>query len=180
MKNQILAVTLVISCICNLSIDTETNQNAVAQTASQIRLLRDCGIPTVLPSYIPPGFKLTNFQVEACKPRLAHYDATYKGSNNCSFNVSGANGGWGANGPVRQWDVITPLFGKILLEEYDGSERIPPVPYLTAGVIPDSESGRGVIPGFPKAGYIFSFSCKYGVFSPQQASQILKSVRIVK
>lgn len=180
MKNQILAVTLVISCICNLSIDTETNQNAVAQTASQIRLLRDCGIPTVLPSYIPPGFKLTNFQVEACKPRLAHYDATYKGSNNCSFNVLGANGGWGAFGPVRQWDVITPLFGKIILEEHS-SEIIPPNPNnLRASVIPDSKSGIVVIPGFPKAGYTFSFSCKYSVFSHQQASQILKSVQIVK
>jgi hypothetical protein len=96
MKNKTIAATLVISYICNIIIGAVTHKKAVAQTASQIQVLRNCGIPTVLPSYIPPNFTLTNFRVEACRNRFDNYEAIYKGSNNCDFRVSGSNGGWGA------------------------------------------------------------------------------------
>lgn len=179
MKKQTIAVTFVISCICNIILDGATNEKAIAQTVSQIQLLRNCGIPTVLPSYIPPGFKLTSFIVDACRNRFDNYNATYTGSNNCNFTVNGANGGWGAPGPVRQWKFNTQLFGKVILEEWDGSASGNPN-YLSAAVLPNSRSGKVVIPGFPEAGYVFNFSCKFSVFSPQQAAEIIKSVRIVK
>lgn len=183
MNIQTLVAALVISCISSLPINTAINQSAAAQTAAQIRQLKAVGIPVVMPTEVPRGFKLTDFKVNITTSPSnpegiqSNYDATYKGSNSCEIGVNGANGGWGAPGPVRQWEVNTSLLGKIILEEWEGYEG---PNYLISMVLPDFDSGRGVIPGFPKAGYIFRFSCENSLFSPQQASQILKSMRIVQ
>ena len=183
MRIQNLVVTLAISCVSTLSINTTIEQSAIAQTAYQIRQLRAVGIPIVMPTDVPRGFQLTDFQVDIktspSNPEgiQSNYEATYKGPNSCEMGVNGANGGWGAIDPARQWEVNTPLFGKIILEEY---ERYQGPNYFLSAALPDFNSGRGVLPGFPKAGYIFSFSCENSVFSPQQASQILKSMQIVQ
>lgn len=187
MKIQTRIVTLVMSCVSGLAFNIAINQSAIAQTATQRQKLKAVGIPVVMPTYVPSGFRLTNFKIDITTSRdnpqgiQSSYDATYKGPNNCEIGVSGANGGWGAPGPVREWTVNTQLFGKVILEEWDGSVAIPPVPnYLIAGILPNPDSTRGVIKGFPLAGYIFSFSCRNSVFSHQTASRILQSARIVK
>jgi hypothetical protein len=183
MKIQTLIFSLVINCVSSLSFNIAINQSAIAQTSSQIRKMRAVGVPVVLPSYIPNGFRLTNFKIGS--PSDHAYETTYKGPNNCEISVTGADGGWGATGPVREWTVNTQLYGKVILEEWDGSNTTYTGPnYFMAGVLPnpnESEKGKGgVIKGFPKAGYLFVFSCDHSVFSRQTATRILQSARLVK
>jgi hypothetical protein len=188
MKIQNLIVTLLINtCVSSLLLNTAINQSANAQTADQIRKMSAAGAPIILPSYVPSGFQLTKFTiaVEPLRPNHIHnnvYSATFKGPNNCQFSVSGESyPQWGAPGPVRQWTFNTTLFGQVILEEWDGTEFTPPVPnYLSSQVPADPRLGSGLPKDFPHAGYDFDFRCKYSVFNYQQASRIMKSVRIVK
>lgn len=152
--------------------------SSVAQVA---QALSHRGVPLVMPTFVPQGFRLTHFQTEgldeSVPSRYIGYDATYQGPNNCEIDIGGSNGGWGAPGPVRQWIVNTPLFGEIILEEWEWHQG---PNYLNAAALPDVDSERGVLPDFPNAGYVFNFSCRYSVFSPQQAAQVLMSMQIFR
>jgi hypothetical protein len=39
---------------------------ASAQTATQKQALKKCGVGLVLPSWLPPGFKMTSFKLNNC------------------------------------------------------------------------------------------------------------------
>ena len=178
MRLQNLFIVLTISCTSGLLANVVTRQSATAQTASQIKQSLSFGVPVVMPNPVPFGFRLTSFKVDAYS-RSQGYKANYQGPNACEFSVSGSNGGWGAPGPVRQWVIDTKLLGKVILEEWSSGNG---PNYLNAAVIPGSNGNQGPLAskGFPRAGYVFNFSCKNTVFPYQKASQILKSVQISK
>ena len=174
MKIQTLIFLLVMSCVSSLSFNIAINQSVIAQTANQIRKMRAVGVPVVLPSNLPAGFRHTNFTDLSLGPGYVAgpgYEVLYDGPNNCSFSVGGSFVVRGGNDPVRTWTVNTPILEKVIIEELLDSYQRPN--FLSA-------TASGMVLGFPKAQYEFAFACKYSIFSPQQASQILKSVRIVK
>ena len=142
---------------------------ASAQTATQKQALKKCGVGLVLPSYLPPGFKMSSFKLNGCPPnRFQGYDATYTGPNQCKFTFGGSNGGWGAPGPVRAWKVKTKLFGTVILEEYEneagGSN------YLVA-----SATDTPYFKSYPETGYGVGFICKNKLFNLNDAKRILQS-----
>mgnify|MGYP001797139429 CR=1 FL=1 len=154
------------------------NNIAIAKVPSsaQIKYLKENGLPTVLPGQVPTGFDLVDFKEESSASFGASYRAVYTGENSCEFDIVGGTGGWGAPDPVRQWAVQTPLFGEVVLEEYESEigEN-----YLLATVIPNPVLGKAVISDYPDAGYIISFSCEYGTFNPEQAAEILTLMKVV-
>jgi hypothetical protein len=85
--------------------------------------LKKCGVALVMPGYLPEGFKLASFTQDQCPGRMSGYVAVFKGPNRCEFEISGRNGGWGAPGPIRQWQFRSPLLGPVTLEEWDGRMR---------------------------------------------------------
>ncbi len=142
---------------------------ASAQTAMQKQALKKCGVALVMPSYLPPGFKITSFKLSHC-PYHRHqgYDVTYKGPNQCQFSLWGSNGGWGAPGPVRTWKVKTNLFGTAILEEYEGEAG--GSNYLVA-----SATNTPYFKSYPETGYIYNFKCKNKLFNVNDAKRILQS-----
>jgi hypothetical protein len=142
---------------------------ASAQTATQKQALKKCGVALVLPSYLPPGFKMTSFKLNNC-PYHRHqgYQATYEGPSQCEFRLGGSNGGWGAPGPVREWQVKTKLFGTVVLEEWEGEAGGSNV--LVAGA-----TDTPYFNSYPETGYVYSFECKNKLFNVNDAKRILQS-----
>lgn len=139
--------------------------------------LAKCGVALVMPGYLPAGFQLASFRQDPCPSRMAGYQSVFKGPNRCEFIISGSNGGWGAPGPIRVWKFRSPLLGPIILQEWDGSSMLPSrANYLAAMVTP--YNGVPVLPKYPKAGYVFNFSCTNKLFSPETAKQIIMGVNI--
>jgi hypothetical protein len=169
---------LIITCLAGLLLNIVISQNTVAQTANQIKKMRAVGIPVVLPSYIPTGYKLTSFKIinySYDDLYKGSYKAIYKGKNSCEISALGGDGGFGGGGSIRQWIVKTELFGRVILEEsgdYKGQN------FLNVLIIPPSRNREFI--HFPKAGYEFEFQCKYSTFSYKTAIKILKSLRVVK
>lgn len=137
--------------------------------------LTKCGVALVMPGYMPPGFKLASFRQDPCPGVMAGYEAVFKGPNRCQFSIAGSNGGWGAPGPLREWRFRSPLLGPIVLEEWDGSMLKTPN-YLNASAIPTG--GAPVLAAYPRAGYVFNFSCQDNVFSPDMAKRIIIGAKI--
>jgi hypothetical protein len=182
MKSLNFKFISIVAAMSTLLLSMTMGSSVTAQTAEQIRKMRAGGAPVVLPSYVPQGFRLTNFKIDvkSVKPPDIYnnnYEAIFKGSNNCQFEITGeSHPQWGGEGPVHQWIVNTNLFGKITLEESDGSYANSPN-YLIA------QAGAGEpksVPGFPNAGYTFNFSCRNSVFNYKTAIEIIKSLRVVK
>lgn len=154
--------------------DLATNQKVLGQTIDEIRQLKAAGIPVVLPSYLPSGFRLSKWEVSLSQPYT--YWGTYKGPNNCEISFQGANEhNWGAPTPIRQWVVNTKLFGKVILEEWSRSDEIPPKPNYFS-----FDPSHPALKDFPRAAFIFTFECERSVFSLQEALQILQSMQFVK
>jgi hypothetical protein len=141
--------------------------------------LKKCGVALVMPGYLPEGFKLTSFKQDPCPRRMSGYEAVFKGPNRCEIRITGRNGGWGAPGPIRQWKFRSPLLGPVTLEEWDGSmsNRLGDANYLNAMVLPSD--GVPVLTAYPKAGYVFNFSCYGKLFSPESAKRIIMGVKII-
>jgi len=139
--------------------------------------LKKCGVALVMPGYLPEGFKLSSFKQDPCPGRMSGYDAVFKGPNRCELRIRGSNGGWGAPGPIRQWKFRSPLLGPVTLEEWDGSmsNQGGGANYLNAMVIPLEGP---VLSAYPKAGYVFNFSCYGKLFSPESAKRIVMGVKI--
>jgi hypothetical protein len=179
MRIQTLAATLAIGCASALLLDAATARSAVAQPVDPIQRLEDVGVPVVLPSYVPTGFELTQFEMDVS--RFQTYNATYSSPDGCQISISGADGGWGGPSFVPVEDVSTPLFGDIPLEQLDnprGTSADLNSLFSSAGTATGDQ--WGVLPGFPNAGYLFKFSCQDSAFSIEQASQILESMQIVE
>ena len=178
MRIQTLAATLAIGCASALLLDAATARSAVAQPTDPIQKLEAVGVPVVLPSYVPTGFELTQFRMDV--GRFQSYNATYSSPDGCQISISGSDGGWGGPSFVPIENVSTPLFGDIPLEKLDDNyaSADPNSLFSSAG----SATGFqwGVLPGFPKAGYIFRFSCEDSAFSLDRASQILESMEILE
>jgi hypothetical protein len=140
--------------------------------------LKKCGVALVMPGYLPKGFKLSSFKQDPCPGRMSGYDAVFKGPNRCELRIRGSNGGWGAPGPIRQWKFRSPLLGPVTLEEWDGSmsNQGGGANYLNAAVLPSD--GDPVLSAYPKAGYVFNFSCYGKLFSPESAKRIVMGVKI--
>ena len=137
--------------------------------------LLTCGIPMVLPRSAPSGFNLKSAEVQGCKARFPHYSVTYENSENCSFIISGATGGWG--GPandLRQWRVDTRLLGSVILGEIDATRHKMPQNYLQMNMHPTK--GSPVLQGLNNVGYTVTFACDKSTFSPVLASGILKTL----
>jgi hypothetical protein len=139
--------------------------------------LKKCGVALVMPGYLPEGFKLSSFKQDPCPGRMSGYEAIFKGPNRCEFTIRGSNGGWGAPGPIRQWKFRSPLLGPVTLEEWDGSmgNQGGGANYLNAAVLPSD--GDPVLSAYPKAGYVFNFSCYGKLFSPESAKRIIMGVK---
>ena len=142
---------------------------ASAQTATQKQALKKCGVALVMPSYLPPGFKMISFKLSHC-PYHRHqgFDATYKGPNQCEVNLHGSNGGWGAAGPVRVWKVKTKLFGTVVLEEFEGEAG-------GSNVLVAAATDTPYFKSYPETGYVYSFECKNKLFNVHDAKRILQS-----
>ncbi len=140
--------------------------------------LKKCGVALVMPGYLPEGFKLSSFKQDPCPGRMSGYDAVFKGPNRCELRIRGSNGGWGAPGPIRQWKFRSPLLGPVTLEEWDGSmsNQGGGANYLNAAVLPSD--GDPVLSAYPKAGYVFNFSCYGKLFNPESAKRIVMGVKI--
>lgn len=151
--------------------------NQLSPGISEAEALKKCGVALVMPGYLPEGFTLSSFQQDPCPGRMAGYEVIFNGPNRCEFRIRGANGGWGAPGPIRQWKFRSPLLGPVTLEEWKGSmsNRGGGANYLTAMVIP---SEAPVLSAYPKAGYVFNFSCVGTLFPPDSAKRILTGVKI--
>lgn len=144
---------------------------ASAQTARQRKALEKCGVGFVLPSWLPLGFKMATFKLEDCsESRFPGYDITYNGPSQCELRLSGRNGGFGAPGWVREWQVKTKLFGTVVLAELAGSRSNG----LNAMII-DSPYFKS----YPRTGYIYSFSCENKLFNVNDAKRILQSSALV-
>ena len=143
---------------------------ASAQTATQKQALKKCGVALVLPSYLPPGFKMTSFKLDNC-PYYRHqrYQATYEGPSQCEFRLGGSNGGWGAPGPVREWQVKTKLFGTVVLEEWESIRGKSHNDLIAAAITPP------YFKSYPETGYVYNFSCKNKLFNVNDAKKILQS-----
>jgi hypothetical protein len=159
-------------CCTELAIEQRFNQSAIAQTNQQMNELKREGVPTVLPKYLPSGFRLINFkqEIQNLVPKnSARYFAFYKGPNRCEVVVSGANGGFGAGMVINPIVVNTSLFGKVTLEtKLDGAN--------------DKPSGLVAFTHLKKrkffVGYVVNFDCSNRLFSSQEAIKILKSLYI--
>lgn len=148
---------------------------SLAQSSLQKQEIKKCGVALVLPTYLPPGFRLARYRQDPCPGRMAGYDAEYRGPNQCRININGSNGGWGAPGPEREWLFHTKLFGQVRLEEW--SSGVPGEPnYLSAMITPHD---KPVLPAYPEAGYIYNLSCKNRLFNPGEAMKVIRSSALI-
>lgn len=152
--------------------------NQIRPSNQEAKELQKCGVALVMPGYLPEGFKLSSFTQDQCPGRMSGYEAIFKGPNRCEFQIRGSNGGWGAPGPIRQWKFRSPLLGPVTLEEWNGSmsNQGGGANYLNAAVLPSD--GDPVLSAYPKAGYVFNFSCYGKLFSPESAKRIIMGVNI--
>ncbi|MEB3317268.1 MAG: hypothetical protein VKO39_03920 [Cyanobacteriota bacterium] len=144
---------------------------ASAQTSAQKQALRDCGVALVLPADLPAGFKLDRFTLNQCPGGASKaLTPSIQDPGQCKISVNGSNGGWGAPGALRSWQVNTKLFGAVTLEEYEGSAGRPNVLLAFATNVPDFKS-------FPNTRYIFSFECKSNLSDINQTKKVISSAR---
>lgn len=154
-----------------------TSPRAIAQTAVEVRQMREVGVPVVMPQYVPNGFRLTFFRTTLYGRGMNSYAATYEGPNSCAFDITGADGGWGAGGvTVRKWIINTKLFGKIVLEGLSFDSSSNPT-YLYVEIL-HHRLNRKPLKNYPNAGYLASFNCRNRLFSPQEANKIIHSFRL--
>ncbi|MDE5110311.1 MAG: hypothetical protein O4753_03215 [Trichodesmium sp. St7_bin2_1] len=165
MRVKTLVATLLISCFSGALCNIVISQGVIAQTPEEIKAMSSVGVPIVLPTYLPSGFRRTYFATDLPLDKYS-YNTTYQGSNNCKITIRGALGSIYGYGPfVGRWIVNTSFFGKIFLDEWSSNQNSN---YLFSIV-----SGNNKV-------YEFKFYCTNSVFSPQQASQILKSMQAIQ
>lgn len=166
-----------------------------AQTTDQINILRKVGVPVILPSYLPSGFRQINFEADIKKSQFASYDASYeaiyKGANKCNFRISVCNHcGWGDDiNIIREWVINSRLLGKITLMQLAQE--------LQVWIFGDKSREGEVFKRFPQTNFLFIFSCQRDLsllssleeanttiesklFSPQEAIKIIQSLRFAK
>jgi hypothetical protein len=173
MKIQTLVFTLVMSCVSSLSLNVVMNQSTVAQTASQKQKLKALGLPLVLPSYKPSGYRFTNFTTEQQPSDMDGYNkndphknynyfATYEGPNSCRF-VVGTGPGVGDKVTEKEHPLGATVFGSNLISE-----------------VFEIEPRRiSFIGNLPNRVLFFNGGCKSSKFSLEEGKKIVRSLRIV-
>lgn len=162
-----------------------TSANAIGQTAEQVRQMTDAGVPVMLPSYVPKGFRQINFEfdiidgtsmIDGTSRKYGEYKAIYRGPNNFCYDIEGSNHPLGAGErKIRQWVINHKSFGKVILEEaiFNGISS-----WLQANIFlapPTTRYG---------ANYFFysplnSNQSNCNKISPQEASKIIHSLRFL-
>lgn len=87
-------------------------------TENQIQRLKSLDRKIAVPAYVPPGFKVTDVQIESCGDQGSScrfgpsYAIVYRGENNSCFAIEATGGGVG--GPVLEFElpINSPTFGK--------------------------------------------------------------------
>jgi hypothetical protein len=129
----------------------------------------------VLPTYIPPGFKVHKFAAGKNATSGPGYEIVYRNSSNLCFVISGDSGQWG--GPPGGYDTVevsSPALGKVVLE-YTDFDRDTNKPYI-------SFKGEPLMRG--QTGYRFISSglstddknCG-NIISLQEAVKVVKSIQ---
>lgn len=164
---------------------------ATTQNASTYKALNQCGVPVVLPSTLPAGFRQTSFDVSLCRDSCrfqsipcrrapSSYSVTYKGPNRCTIIHVGMVGGmFGEGPPPRTWTTQTALFGPMTItESYDKT-------YLAGLSTSWDREGRQSTwnkqyhHAFPHAQFKHEFTCVGRAFNPDTALAFLRSLRVV-
>jgi hypothetical protein len=164
MKIKNFVVTLIIACVGSFPINTSIDQRAVAQTSAQRQKLKALGLPLVLPSYIPPGFQLKEFNLFKGPDKNDNYRALYQGPNSCTFSV---NSGPGIGDEVREktHSLGATVLGSIYISEVFELEP------RTISFIGNLDRNRYLF---------FDGRCSSSKFSLEEGKKIVRSLRRIQ
>ena len=123
MKRIVLSLSLGISVLTGAAISEiaplaaqPTAQSNVQLTTQQIAELRSTRVPIVVPQYVPPGFRVTDVNVDTRDRRFGpHYSINYRNAERVCFSVVFAGGGVGGERYDYLLPIQTKLFGELLL-----------------------------------------------------------------
>lgn len=107
-------------------------------TPSHISSLLSLGIKIAIPSYVPPGFTVTEVKIEPCPPEAPRttnntcrfgpqYGIIYQNTDNACFAIEGTGGGIGGVAYEYVFPVETALFGEVYIQfgEFLGEAKKP-------------------------------------------------------
>lgn len=130
---------------------SEISNNQIAQNSEnplsteQLSQLRELDMRVIVPTYVPPGFELTEFKIYKGSPSeqrtraddVSLYWMTFQGENNTCFRLMSGNQGF-RDRPENQISVNTKAFGTITVD-YGKSQSRPDVELIQAGIpLPES------------------------------------------
>ncbi|HLO48025.1 MAG TPA: hypothetical protein VK211_06340 [Kamptonema sp.] len=180
MRRNLIATGLFLLDI--LSLNFALNQSAVAQqsksglTAAQIQQLKSLRVKIAVPTYTPPGFKVTSILIQPCPDNVTRcrfgpqYTITYQGPNNTCFAIEAVGGGIGGVDLASKLPVNSPVFGKNFI--YYGSGGGNPSPTIFS----DWLQGPELFYRFVGQGATDKLTnCKN--INPQEAVRVTESLR---
>ncbi|MGL5061569.1 MAG: hypothetical protein ACRC62_16495 [Microcoleus sp.] len=113
-----------------------SSQGTVMLNRSQLDKLKRLGIPTIVPNYLPQGFRVVDLKTTLCAPNTpqrgecregSHYSIVYRNERNTCLFVNAIGGGIGGGANEFQYEINTQLLGKvtIVFGKYSGGPNAP-------------------------------------------------------
>jgi hypothetical protein len=130
------------------SLTSAENSQSIAQGKSNIKLEKQ---KTILPTYIPPGFKVEDFQINPCdqgkgKSGIYTYSITYRKSSNTSFKIRNylvCDDGGAGPGDVETIELPSKKFDKVMIS-YTEFDKLRNSPYVNGEISSRSPDTPGV------------------------------------
>jgi hypothetical protein len=157
-------LALTFGCCTGLALEQGTNQNAIAQTESQVRSLTRSDVHLIMPRYLPKSFRLTDFKIN----NNEGYKAVYQGANSCNFSIQAytpSPRSTSLTNVVRSWNVKSEIFETVELIEFKSDISSDPK-YLA------------VEARFSQLDYYLKFKCGKFSFNHQEATRIIQSLEV--
>ncbi len=162
----------------NISSESKANAAKLSSTQRQELLAVDknnsqgIDVKIVVPTYVPPGFKVKNLTVDDDERFGPFYIITYHNDVGNCFEISGASGGFGAG--VEDYEIIT-VESKALgtvdlgLTQFDSLTNQPAIGF-------DQFSVKGVIPSQQEYSFRSSEKGECSVITLSEAAKIVESL----
>jgi hypothetical protein len=180
---------------------TDAALAAPTLSPAQRSQLSRLGIPIVLPTYLPAGFRVVNLEATACPPTAprtglcregASYQVVYRGDRTSCVAVRAIGGGVGGGSEQFQYDIPTRLFGSVTLgfgQPYGGPNSPQPQqlqqPQANLASFPAQLRSRGkspyysvaVIESEPESSRVYTCG-KNTSFSPRELEKVVRSLQV--
>lgn len=187
-----IAVALMLSSVSLFSSDRPVDSQAIALSSEQQAALKALNIPVAVPTYVPPGFIVSQIKFNFCSDSApqsgdcragSSYEIIYRTQDNTCLVLDAIGGGLGGPDSEFHYPIQTDIFGEVEIRfgEIPGDGNTP-----TAEQLQMPQSGLYSFPArsrsMPSAYYAVRveeerYSCGRNItISPLDVESIFKSL----